>query len=230
MYNVHYTVHMPPAKVTRDAPDTRLSRERILHAALAIAHREGLGALSMRRLAQELDVWPMSLYRHFADKDALLDAMAASAAGDVAAPNARASWRAQITRLLDEAQQSIADSSELGRRLPRAFLTPAALTLSETALGILTRAGLTEREAAQAWRALWSYTFGFATFRLADSPADAARGVRTAIASLPEHDYPALTGSADAVAGALSNDAEFAYGLERLLDGLESRVGASERP
>ena len=46
----------------------RLSRERIVEAALGIVEREGLGALSMRRLAQELDVWPMSVYRYFRDK------------------------------------------------------------------------------------------------------------------------------------------------------------------
>jgi AcrR family transcriptional regulator len=64
-----------------------LSRERILQVALAIAEREGIESLSMRRLAQELDVWPMSVYRYFQDKDALLDAMAAGAAAGVTRPS-----------------------------------------------------------------------------------------------------------------------------------------------
>jgi len=55
--------------VTTSEPATRLSRERVLEAALALAEREGLEALSMRRIAQELDVWPMSLYRYFHDKE-----------------------------------------------------------------------------------------------------------------------------------------------------------------
>jgi TetR/AcrR family transcriptional regulator, tetracycline repressor protein len=215
---------MAQSKATDERAPARLSPKRILAAAHEIAEREGLAALSMRRLAQELDVWPMSIYRHFADKDALLDAMAASAAGDVSAPSPRASWRTQITRLLEEAQRSIARSSELGRRLPRAFLSPAALGLTETAIGILTRAGFSEREAARAWRALWSYTFGFATFRLAPTPNDAAREVRMATAALPENGHPALASASGELAAALSNDDEFAYGLERLLDGLEAAL------
>jgi TetR/AcrR family tetracycline transcriptional repressor len=213
---------MTSAKTTNERASTRLSPKRILAAAHDIAERDGLAALSMRRLAQELDVWPMSIYRHFADKDALLDAMAASAAGDVAVPSPRASWRTQITRLLEEAQASIARSSELGLRLPRAFLTPSALGLTETAIAILTRAGFSEREAARAWRSLWSYTFGFATFRLAPTPDAAAREVRMAIAALPEHEHPSLTSASADLAAALSDDEEFGYGLERLLDGLEA--------
>jgi AcrR family transcriptional regulator len=218
---------MAEEKATGGRATPRLSPKRILAAANDIAEREGLAALSMRRLAQELDVWPMSIYRHFADKDALLDAMAASAAGGVAVPSPRASWRTQITRLLAEAQQSIARSSELGRRLPRAFLSPAALGLTETAIGILTRAGFSEREAARAWRALWSYTFGFATFRLAPTPDESAREVRMAIAALPEDDHPVLASASADLAAALSDDGEFGYGLERLLDGLEA--GLRER-
>ncbi len=53
----------------------RLSRERILDAALELVVDDGWNGLSMRRLAQELDVWPMAVYRYFRDKDELLDAV-----------------------------------------------------------------------------------------------------------------------------------------------------------
>lgn len=61
-----------------------LSRESIVEAALGIVAAEGWPALSMRRLAVELDVWPMALYRHFEDKDALVAAAAGAAAREVA--------------------------------------------------------------------------------------------------------------------------------------------------
>src|SRR4051812_37839034 len=193
-----------------------LSRERILGAALDIAQKDGIEALSMRRLAQELDVWPMSLYRYFQDKDALLDAMAADAAGAVARPRGSAAWRTQIRTLLADAERSIASSSGVAGRLPRAFLTPSGLRLSETGMAILLDAGFSTRAAASAWRALWSYTFGFATFRV-----ESARAMRAAVAALAEDEYPSLAASGDEVAAALADDAEFEAGLDQLLDGLE---------
>src|SRR3954447_784796 len=78
VYSVQYMVQM--ARRSQDQP-SGLSRVRILEAALGIAEHEGIESLSMRRLALELDVWPMSVYRYFQDKDALLDAMAADVAG-----------------------------------------------------------------------------------------------------------------------------------------------------
>jgi AcrR family transcriptional regulator len=197
----------------------RLSQERILAAARDVVERDGMDALSMRRLAQELDVWPMSVYRYFRDKDELLDTLAASAAADVAAPRAGASWREQLTVLLRQARSTM--SAETASRLPRAFLTPGVLRLPEGGLGILEGAGFSKQDAASAWRALWSYTFGFATFALAPTEAEARRRVRSAVAALPDDEYPALTAAADELAGAFANDAEFERGLERLFDGLE---------
>jgi AcrR family transcriptional regulator len=193
-----------------------LSRERILEAALEIADAEGIDALSMRRLAQELDVWPMSVYRYFQDKDALLDAMAADGFDRVSEPLLGESWRTQMHALLGDAARSIEASPGLAARLPRAFLSEGALKVPEAGMAILSGAGFTHEEAASAWRALWSYTFGFATFR-----AESARGVRAAIAALPEDGYPALAEGGDALADALASDAEFAPGLDRLLDGLD---------
>ena len=187
------------------ARKSQLSKERILAAAGKVVADEGLDALSMRRLAQELDVWPMSVYRYFQDKDELLDAVAASAAGEFELPSARGSWRTQITRLLEDARGRLAaDPAGLAGRLPRAFFAPGALRVSEAGMAILVSAGFPERDAASALRALWSYTFGFATFAVEP------------VAWLPGADYPALP-------EAFADEGEFERGLERLLDGLEAR-------
>ena len=210
--------------MARRPPDqpSGLSRERILEVALEISDEDGVDALSMRRLAQELDVWPMSVYRYFQDKDALLDAMAAGGFEQVAEPPAGEPWRVQMHVLLEQAARSIAASPGLATRLPRAFLSEGALKLPEAGMAILSAAGFPPGEAASAWRALWSYTFGFATFR-----AESARGVRAAIAALPEHGYPALAEAGDELAHALASDDEFAIGLDRLLDGLEARAASA---
>src|SRR3954462_12512638 len=166
VYTVQYGIQMSKRA---DAP--QLSRERILEAALAVTARDGMNAFSMRRLAQELDVWPMSVYRYFRDKDELLDAIAAHTAAAVPLGSDAASWREQLSDLLDGAREAMAhDPAGIGGSLARAFLTPEALRLSEAALAILEDAGLTKAGAASAWRALWSYTYGFAMFRIAPTP------------------------------------------------------------
>ena len=206
----------------RTTDPSGLSRERILRVAVDVAAQEGIDALSMRRLAQELDVWPMSVYHYFEDKDALLDAMAAVIIGNPEAPADGRSWREQIHELLADAERSIASSPGVAPRLPRAAVEPSALKLPEAGLAILTQAGLSPEDATSAWRTLWSYTFGFATFRV-----DSARGVRAAVAALPEGEYPVLEETADELAAALTDEDEFARGLDRILDGVEQRLTAT---
>src|SRR4030081_3548628 len=82
----------------------RLSRQRILDTALALIARDGPDALSMRRLATDLDVWPMSLYRYFHDKDELLAALADAAAENIAPPATGGPWRGRMEELLAQAR------------------------------------------------------------------------------------------------------------------------------
>src|SRR3954453_9722752 len=108
------TSHPPPVQRTIQCTKmarterNRLSRELVLGAATEIARDEGLDALSMRRLAQRLDVWPMSIYTYFRDKDELLDALADGAVDSLELPSARASWRNQIRVLLNETRRTLA--------------------------------------------------------------------------------------------------------------------------
>jgi AcrR family transcriptional regulator len=205
---------MPGSKQQRSKPQ-RLSRELILEASMQTVENEGLDALSMRRLAQRLDVWPMSIYRYFRDKDELLDALAGSAADALAAPDSSASWRARMHALLGEARHVLGpDRSGVATRLP------GILKLSEAGLTILSDAGLEEQRAASAWRALLSYTFGFATTSVREE-AGMLRA-RAAIAALPDDGYPALHAAAPELAAALTADEEFARGLDIVLDGLEA--------
>lgn len=182
----------------------------------------------MRRLAQELDVWPMSVYRYFRDKDALLDAMAAEATGGIAGETGGGPWRDELHALLAGAARSIAAAPGLAGRLPRALVDPAGLRLPEAGVAVLLGAGFDEAAAAGAWRALWSYTFGFATFRV-----ESERALRGAMAGLAEEEFPALAVAGAQVAAAFTGQDDFAAGLDALLDGLEQRLSGgpgSPRP
>src|SRR4051794_13198115 len=138
----------------------RLSREMVLEAAGRISAEEGIDALSMRRLATELDVWPMSIYTYFRDKEELLDALADGAVDSLELPSARAPWRNQMRVLLNETRRALAaDAGTPAGRLPRALAAPR---LTGAGVPILARGGFRGRAATTAWRALLSYTAGSA--------------------------------------------------------------------
>jgi TetR/AcrR family transcriptional regulator, tetracycline repressor protein len=130
-----------------------LSRELITTTALGVVARDGLAALSMRRLAQELDVWPMSVYRHFRDKEDLLDAVAAAGADDVALPAGKqlSAFAAEARALLER------QPSDLRRR---ALTSAGLLRLGDAAVEALTEAGVPSAEAAIAWRTVLAYVVG----------------------------------------------------------------------
>jgi AcrR family transcriptional regulator len=172
----------------------------------------------------------MSVYRYFRDKDELLDAIAARTAGAVPLPSGAQSWRAQLQALLHGAREAMAgDPAGIGGSLARAFLTPEALRLSEAALTILEGAGLTKAEAASAWRALWSYTYGFAMFQVAPTPDETLRATRAAIAVLPDEEFPALLSAAREMSASLADEDEFDYGLDRLLDGITASAADRQK-
>jgi AcrR family transcriptional regulator len=178
--------------LTAQSPEperARLSRERIVEAALGLLERQGWEALSMRRLAQELDVWPMAVYRYFRDKDELVDALAGYVIEEMDLPRGRGPWRAQIRRLLGAAKRTLQRlPPELRARLAPALLAPGTPGLSDTGLEILKSAGFRGEQAGRAWLALGAYMAGFVQI----APPGA--------------------------------DAQFEYGLERLMDGLERKL------
>lgn len=173
----------------------RLSRERILQAAHEVAARDGLQTLSMRRIAQLLDVWPMSLYRYFHDKGELLQALGEDAAAGIELPPAQGAWRERISALLAQTRAAL-EGHPAGAQLRlegdgAGAPGSSGRRVSDAAIAILIDAGLGPAEASRAWRALLSYARGCA---LAVPPA---------------------------------TDAQFAYGLGCLLDGIGQRAHAS---
>lgn len=211
------------------APDTRarLSREQVAAAALELADDEGIDALTMRRLADALGVGTMTLYGYFANKRELLHAVLDAAVADrTGAPQPEEGWRGQLAGLVRLARRNMLRHPALVEiRVREPVLQPEALRFAEQALRALTGAGFPAREAAQAFRLLFTYCFGFATFSPAHAMEQDRAAARAAIVALPPADYPALTGAAAEAAEAMGGEEAFDYGLERILDGLEARLG-----
>jgi TetR/AcrR family transcriptional regulator, tetracycline repressor protein len=196
----------------------QLSRELITSTAVELVEREGLDALSMRRLAQELDVWPMSVYRHFRDKDDLLDAVAAAGADEVDMPRARGNWRQQLPALAEEARVILARQPPDLRR--RTIMSGGVLQLTDAALKTLRAAGLPSADAATAWAAVLAYVLG--SIELA-AAAGTERRARAALLASADDDHPDVEDAAPELARSLTGgETAFREGLERLLDGISA--------
>jgi AcrR family transcriptional regulator len=191
--------------------------------ALEFLDRHDFEAFTMRRLARELGVTPMALYVYFRDKDELLDAVMDAGAREISLPSEEGPWREQLRELLHGVKRALErHPSALRFRVTRPFLGPETLRVPERGLRILQRAGFSRADAVSAWRALYSYTLGFACFSPDASGPDVRQRTRVAYAALPEDEFPALLAASAEILDAVAGDATFDFGLEHLLDGLES--------
>jgi TetR/AcrR family tetracycline transcriptional repressor len=129
----------------------RLSRETIVAGALALADREGLDAVTIRRLATDNSVTPMALYWHFTDKDAVFDGIAEQiySSIDLPEPNG-AAWHVQLRSVLDEVLAAVRPHPLVADLLaPRVMRSEAGLVLAERVIGLLRQAGFSPSESSQ---------------------------------------------------------------------------------
>ncbi len=229
-YSVPYLVLNANLMVPNSQPEGRsLSAERIARVALDLADREGLEAVSMRRLAAELGVGTMTLYGYFRTKEELLDAVVDAAVAEAMPVGVgTGTWKEELGRLMRGIHEELArHPSGVRIRLVRPMLSPQALRITEAALAVLEGAGFGRAEATRAYRALFTYTFGFTSFNSPERPEEARRQTRAALTALSPDDYPTLTAAASEAADTVAGEAQFEFGLERLLDGLESLLERS---
>jgi len=217
----------PPSSERR----ARLSRERVIRAAVARADAGGIESLSMRKLGEELGVEAMSLYTHVANKDDLLDGMTDAVFAEIELPSEGVDWR---TAMRDRA---ISTRSVLARHpwatplmQSRTHPGPATLRHHDTVIGTLRRAGFSIALTAHAFSALDSYIYGFALqqtslpFETGEETAELAEAI---MAPFEAGQYPHLTELTveHVLLPGYDYGHEFEFGIDLLLDGLERAVG-----
>lgn len=211
---------------SRNAPDRPpLSRERVLEAALALVDREGLDALSMRRLGVELGVEAMSLYRYVPGKAALLDGLHETILAEMSAPRR---GRASIESLRAMARAFRRVLLAHPRAVPifatRPAVTRASLRHVEAALAVLRGAGLDARDAVSAFQVLVAFVVGHALAEI--GPVVSGEAAEPPYEGLSKDEFPHLT-AALADLGDHDAAAEFEVGLDLFLGGLRARADQS---
>ena len=213
----------PPDRIaTRRRP---LSRDRVLRAAVRLADEGGLEAVSMRKLGQVLRVEAMSLYKHVANKDDILDGIADLVMGDFEVPSGDVDWKTAIRRGAISAHQVLLRHPwASGLIESRLNAGPARLRYLDAVISVLSAAGFTMPMVIRAIMALDSHTYGFVLQELAwpfdveTAPEVAANFAR----GLPAGDYPNLLAMAEMVTTAPDGvPVDFEFGLDLILDGLE---------
>jgi AcrR family transcriptional regulator len=225
------------AKSTDAAPGPRprLTRDLVLRAAVRLADRDGIGALTMRRLAQELDVEAMSLYHHVANKDDILDGMVDLVFAEIELPSAAGGWKAALRARALSTRTALAHHPwATGLMESRATPGPATLAHHDAVLGCLRAGGFSIQLAAHAYSVLDSYIYGFAIQEINlpfGNAAEAADVAATMMEGFPAHRYPHLTAMAleHVLQPGYDYAEEFDFGLDLILDALD-RLRAATRP
>ena len=222
---------MTSVAVKTAEPRGRLSRERVLAAAIAHADSGGLEALSMRKLAELLDVVPMALYRHIANKDDLIDAMVDVVFGEIEPPVAGADWRSAMRQRGIAVRDALARHRwAIGLMESRLHPGPANLRHHDAVLGNLRAAGFSLEMAAHAYSVLDGYVYGFALTKMSlpfDASTDMSAMADSMLEPFPDGSYPHLVEfiTGHATKPGYDYGDEFEYGLDLILDGLERARG-----
>ena len=208
-------------------PRTPLSKERVLKAAVALADKGGIEALSMRKLAQELGVEAMSLYNHVRNKEDILDGVVDVVVGEIEVPPRTTEWKASLRQTVMSARMVLLRHPWAPRVIEsRKNPSPATFQYFESVIGILRAGGFSVDLAHHALHVLGSRVLGFTQELFNDSDELATGPEAAAMFAQLADKFPYMTEMAMAVShegglGGCDDDVEFGFALDLILDGLE---------
>jgi AcrR family transcriptional regulator len=214
-------------------PREPLSREKVLGAAVALADQGGVESLSMRRIAQELGVVPMALYKHVADKDEMLDGVVDVVVGEIndqvrqVGGRSRDWKRALRGRVLSAREILLRHPWAPALMESRRNVTPAMLRYFDSVIELLRGAGFSTDLTHHAMHALGSRVLGF-TQELYDDSDELDPDATAMLVQQMAGEYPHIAAmvreishDADTTLGWCDDQAEFEFALDLTLDGLE---------
>jgi AcrR family transcriptional regulator len=219
---------------TSETPAERvpLNRERVLRAAVEVADAGGIGSLTIRSLAQALGVKPMSVYHHVANKEQILDGIVDIVFGEIDLPSPDGEWRAEIRRRAGSARSVLGRHRwAIGLLESRTNPGPATMRHHDANLATFRAGGFSIELTAHAYALVDSYVYGFA-LQEASLPFDSTNVAEVAapmIKMFRAGEFPHMVELATehVLKPGYDFGEEFWFGLDLILDGLESHLRAA---
>lgn len=206
-----------------------LSRDRVLRAAVALADDAGIESVSMRKLAQELGVVPMALYKHVANKEELLDGMVDVVVSEIHHPVPGTDWKSAVRQRILSARRALLRHPWASRVIEsRTTPTPAVLEYMDSMMGMFRMGGFSVDLTHHVMHAMGSRILGFTQELFNDTqPVDPE--MQAVMFREMAGKYPYVTEVAmaaahveESVVGQGCDDQfEFEFALDLLLDGFE---------
>jgi AcrR family transcriptional regulator len=219
--------------ITGPIQKQRLSRELVLAKALEVVDADGLEALTMRRLGQELGRDPMSLYRYAENRAALLDGVTELVLNELTIHPQDPDWKAQLRQIAHDLRRlALQHPNVVPLLVTRPLSTPLGLrplgTLRplEQILSLLIGAGFSPADALHVYRAYYGFLYGHILNELQEFVVDPEENealLRLGLHRLPAKEFPRLRALAPALAE-YNGGAELDQGVTILLSGLEAQL------
>ena len=212
----------------------RLTRERVIQAALSVADSGGLGSLTIRSLAKELGAKPMSVYYHVANKDEILAALVDIVFSEIQLPVPGGDWRSEMHKRACSAREVLGRHRwAIGLLESRTDPGPANLRHHDTVIATLQTAGFSAELTAHAYALIDSYVYGSALQEAAlpfQGPERDGDVMKSIMEQMPADEYPHLVHMATSYYLRPGYDFgdEFGFGLDLILDGIERMLTREE--
>jgi AcrR family transcriptional regulator len=201
----------------------------VLRAAVALADQIGIDALSMRRLAEELGVVPMALYKHVASKEELLDGMVDIVVAEIDPPLGGGDWKLAVRQRILSARRSLQRHPWAPEVIEsRTAPSPVMLAYIDSMIGMFRAGGLSADLTHHTLHTMGSRLYGF-TQEVFDDSSSVDQARRATLIRELERSYPHIAemvatvyhDEASIVGGGCDDQFEFEFALDLLLDGLE---------
>ncbi len=205
---------------------TPLTRDRILAAAVELADREGIAALSMRRLAQTVGVEAMTLYYHVRNKEALLDGIVDLVFQEFEPADPDAPWTTAVRATAISAYDALMRHPWGAELSFKTGVSQARLRWMDALLGTFRRAGFSPAMTHHAYHAIDSHITGF-TLWVVGMPIDEETMPDMAasfLSTIPPGDLPHLVEHVEQHVHPSDDIREFEFGLDLVLESLERRL------
>lgn len=218
--------------MSEDEKRSRLTREKVLTAAIELADEIGIGSFTIRKLADSLGVGAMTIYHHVPSKEEIIDGMVEFVFSEIEKPPADADWKSAIRQRCVSARK-VLNRHPWAAPLMESRMSPGPANLGhhEAVIGTLRNGGLSIQMTAHSYAILDSFVYGFA-FEEATLPAGGGEGfaevAEQIAAHFPTDEYPnlaELTFEHVLKPGYNFGDS-FEFGLDLIIDGLDRAAKA----